>query len=33
MIDVTENAQKKIKEYVEANKVDLSVRLFLAQGG
>ena len=33
MIEVTESAQKKIKEFVEDNKVDLAVRVFLAQGG
>jgi Fe-S cluster assembly iron-binding protein IscA len=33
MIEITESAQKKIREYIEENKVDLSVRLFLSQGG
>ncbi len=33
MIEVTESAQKKIQEYIENNKTDLAIRVFLAQGG
>ena len=33
MIEVTESAGKKIKEYMEENKVELAIRVFVAQGG
>lgn len=33
MIEVTESAQKKIKQFVNENKMELAVRVFLSQGG
>lgn len=33
MIEVTESAQKKIKQFVDENKMELAVRVFLSEGG
>lgn len=33
MIEVTETAREKIKEYVANNAVDLAIRVFLSSGG
>ena len=33
MIEVTESAQQKLKEYIEANDVDSPIRVFLSAGG